>query len=96
MKYLAISVALFLVSALLAVLIIEGLVYGDEMDRKRMRALSDPAEGNRVARLMTYHGVDTAFQRDGEWFFERDGKRCRLEKAGEKHGATRAKPQARQ
>jgi hypothetical protein len=32
----------------------------------------------KVARLMEYHGTDTAYKVGGVWYFDRKGQRCRL------------------
>ena len=71
---LMISLGCLLIAIIGTILIIEGVVYGDEMERRQISA----AERARVARLMDYHGTSVAYERDGAWWFDRGGQRCKL------------------
>lgn len=83
-RHLMISLGCLLVAIIGTVMIIEGVVYGDERERQQIGA----AERARVARLMDYHGTSVAYERDGAWWFDRAGKRCRLEAQEPEKGAT--------
>lgn len=68
---LMISIGCLIIAIIGTVLIIEGVVYGDEQDRRRV----DRAE---IRRLMEYHGTDCITEKDGVLYFERDGKQIRI------------------
>lgn len=68
---LMISLGCLLIAIIGTILIIEGVVYGDEQDRRRV----DRAE---IRRLMEYHGTDCITEKDGVLYFERDGKQIRI------------------
>ena len=69
MKNLLIAIACFLI-AFLALIQIEGCV--DPLPER------EPADVGNIVALMEYHGTDVVYQRDGEWYFDRDGKRYKL------------------
>ncbi len=67
---LMISIGCLIIAIIGTVLIIEGVVYGDEQDRRVDRA--------EIRRLMEYHGTDCITEKDGVLYFERDGKQIRI------------------
>ena len=67
---LMISIGCLIIAIIGTVLIIEGVVYGDEQDRRVGRA--------EIRRLMEYHGTDCITEKDGVLYFERDGKQIRI------------------
>ena len=71
---LMIAIGCLVVAIIGTVLIIEGLVYGDEQERRQ----SGTAERAEIARLMDYHGADCVYEKDGQLYFDRNGKRIRI------------------
>jgi len=73
-RNLIVSIVLIIIALVGAIIIIEGCAYQDEQDRP------SETEIRHVYGWMAYHGTDTAYQRDGSWYFDRGGARCRLER----------------
>jgi len=67
---LMISIGCLIIAIIGTVLIIEGVVYGDEQDRR--------VDRSEIQRLMRYHGTDCITERDGALYFEREGKQIRI------------------
>jgi flagellar basal body-associated protein FliL len=77
-RHLIVSIIMFMVALAAAIMLIEGCVYRDEQAARR----PSEAELQRAFKLADYHGTDTVYRRDGVWYFDRNGVRCRLEGRG--------------
>ncbi len=67
---LMISIGCLIIAIIGTVLIIEGVVYGDEQDRR--------VDRSEIRRLMQYHGTDCIYEVNGQLYFDRNGQAIRI------------------